>query len=59
MILEDNDKLAGILRESIEKYQYEVVRVREYTEIKGEFVRVEPAIGCQLTRRCNLISRVI
>lgn len=42
MIVEDDDKIADILRQYIEKYQYTVVRATDYSGIKGEFLQEKP-----------------
>src|SRR5699024_1842260 len=42
MIVEDDDKIANILKQYMEKYQYQVIRVLDYQGIKKEFVEAQP-----------------
>lgn len=42
MIIEDDDKIADILRQYLEKYQYDVIRVLDYQKIKGKFIEAKP-----------------
>lgn len=42
MIVEDDDKIADILKQYIEKYQYEVFHATDYNGIKGEFLQGKP-----------------
>lgn len=42
MIVEDDDKIASILKEYIEKYGYQVVRNENFSDIKNEFITNQP-----------------
>ena len=42
MIIEDDDKIAAILQQYIERYGYEVVRARRFRELKQEYVEASP-----------------
>lgn len=42
MIVEDDDKIASILRGYIEKYGYQAVRVQDFGDVKGAFVAERP-----------------
>lgn len=42
MIVEDDEKIADILKQYMEKYQYEVIRAKDYGEIKEEFLQGKP-----------------
>jgi two-component system OmpR family response regulator len=42
MIVEDDDKIAEILREYLLKYGYEVIRAKKYRELKEEFMENNP-----------------
>lgn len=42
MIVEDDEKIASILKEYIAKYGYEAVRAARYRELKQEFVETAP-----------------
>ncbi|GFN34071.1 response regulator transcription factor [Paenibacillus xylaniclasticus] len=42
MIIEDDDKIASILQQYIERYGYEVIRAARFRELKQEFVETKP-----------------
>ncbi|WP_127531766.1 response regulator transcription factor [Paenibacillus kobensis] len=42
MIIEDDDKIASILQQYIERYGYEVVRATRFRELKQEFADTKP-----------------
>jgi len=42
LIIEDDDKIAGILQGMLEKYGYNAIRVKRFREIKQEFLDVSP-----------------
>lgn len=42
MIIEDDDKIASILQQYIERYGYEVVRATRFRELKQEYVEASP-----------------
>ncbi|MBD3922647.1 response regulator transcription factor [Paenibacillus sp. PR3] len=42
MIIEDDDKIASILQQYIERYGYEVVRATRFRELKQEYVESSP-----------------
>lgn len=42
MIVEDDEKIASILRGHIEKYEYETIRVEDFANVKGEFLKMKP-----------------
>lgn len=42
MIVEDDDKIAGILQGYIEKYDYRIIRATQFRDIKGEFLAHDP-----------------
>lgn len=42
LIVEDDDKIADILQSYIKKYNYEVSRASDYSNVKGEFLEVKP-----------------
>lgn len=42
MIIEDDDKIAAILQQYIERYGYEVARATRFRELKQEYVDVSP-----------------
>lgn len=42
MIVEDDEKIAGILRGYIEKYGYEATRAEHLGDVKGDFLSQEP-----------------
>ena len=42
LIVEDDEKIAGILEEHLEKYGYQSFRVTDLRHIKDEFVKVNP-----------------
>lgn len=42
MLVEDDDKIASILKEELERYRYTVVIARDYDRIKEEFLALQP-----------------
>lgn len=42
LVVEDDVKLQELIKDKLERYNYHVSIVRDYTDIKGEFLRVEP-----------------
>ncbi|MCM3271356.1 response regulator transcription factor [Paenibacillus elgii] len=44
LIVEDDDKIAGILQEYLEKYGYEAVRTTDYKHIKDAFLQHKPEL---------------
>lgn len=41
-LVEDDDKIAEILTEELERYSYQVLRAEDYSNIKSEFISFEP-----------------
>ncbi|MFB0846218.1 winged helix-turn-helix domain-containing protein [Paenibacillus oleatilyticus] len=44
LIVEDDDKIAGILQEYLDKYGYEAVRTTDYKHIKDAFLQHKPEL---------------
>lgn len=44
LIVEDDDKIAGILQEYLDKYGYEAVRTTDYKHIKDQFLQHKPEL---------------
>lgn len=42
LIVEDDEKIAGILEEHLERYGYQSFRASDLRQIKDEFVKVNP-----------------
>lgn len=42
MIVEDDDKIAGILDDYLDKYGYEAIRATDYRNVKQSFIDIEP-----------------
>lgn len=44
MIIEDDEKIRKIIGSHLEKYGYSVAEVKDYSNIKGEFIREKPDV---------------
>ncbi|MEK8127272.1 response regulator transcription factor [Paenibacillus filicis] len=69
MIIEDDDKIAGILADFVERYGYETIRVLDFSAIKEQFIQHKPDLvlldinlprfdGFYWCRQIRLVSNV-
>lgn len=69
LIVEDDNKIASILKETLEKYGYDVVRSTKFEDIKSDFLKTDPQLvlmdvnlpkfdGFYWTRQIRSISKV-
>jgi len=42
LVIEDDDKILKLMKDRLERYGYNVVIVKDYSNIKGEFIEEEP-----------------
>lgn len=41
-VVEDDEKIINLIKDKLEKYEYEVVTVKDYANIKSEFIKENP-----------------
>lgn len=42
LLVEDDEKLQSLVKDRLERYNYTVFIAKDYTDIKGEFLKIEP-----------------
>jgi DNA-binding response OmpR family regulator len=42
LVIEDDEKIVNLIKDKLEKYEYEVVTVKDYSNIKSEFIKGNP-----------------
>ena len=42
LVVEDDEKIINLIKDKLERYDYTVVTVKDYTNIKGEFIDENP-----------------
>lgn len=42
LVVEDDEKILKLIKDRLERYGYDVAVVKDYSNIKGEFIKEEP-----------------